>query len=161
MAKQSKTLAEELGAVPVPPNSTPLAFDRYTATTNFYYEQAGEEPISIQSVVSEVFATAGEEPYRRKFPVSTEWQEIDYGWLKELVGTVIIQNKNREANLNPQSPAVEEEALQAIEVSFDGVTAHMVIPKGHTIPIRPVDASKMRIRALSPNVRCEIMVMPK
>jgi hypothetical protein len=161
MTKPSKTVADALGAVAVTPNAVTLAYDRYTATTNFYYEQAGEEPISIQSVVSEVFSTAGEEPYRRKFVVAKEWQELDYGWLKGRVGTIIIQNKNREANLNPQTPSSAEELAQGIEVSFVGEVAHITVPKGHTIPITPVDPTTLRLRAVGDNVRCEIMVMPK
>lgn len=133
--------------------------DRITTSVTVYHEHYGEDPRTVNAVKSRMLLHQVE-PYTRRCQVGFQWKRIDLGPFidePELVGTVLIENlEGKTLTENPSPEQAKDIAARYIEYGYasspeklEPEQAVAYTPPGELEIIRPIDVSRLRIRAKS------------
>lgn len=149
---------EQLKAITTPYTNVPV--DRFTANCQFYFEQAGAQPIQRSLVLSEVYVHCEEEPYVRAVSVGEDWKNLDLGWMSELpIGIIIIHNTMGQGDMvRLDEAALAARKKQILEVGNEQLS--FLVRPGHFILLEPSDAKKLKLRSKSGTIRVHTFVSP-
>ncbi len=143
-----------------PSEHTPI---RITVVENVYHQSPNGNPTTTSSSYNR-FLETDEQPYIRHITVTSEWQPIDLGWLKDVgIGMLIIQN-----NAKP-TPVLSSERrenltnyLHTIKVSLrDTKAIDMYIYCGESTRFVPANIHHLYIRVTSGKVKATITAIPR
>lgn len=136
--------------------------DRTTQVMQLYFERHGDQPTSFDWRCSHVTPPADEDPWQRRITVGPEWTALDFGWLTDNPGMVVIENQAGAGRLVQPTPAEREATkLQVIEVSFNGDDAPAcLIHPGLFFAFMPVAAAGVRVRCRAGSVKAYLVTLP-
>ena len=130
----------------------------------FYHQLGGMDPVSADTRYTRNLQT-DEQPYVRHLSLSQEtgWVPIDAGWLNA-VGASYIRVKNNEGTRFQRYPTPEEKAdviKRIVDISFDGINAHIPVIPGEAQEFTPTDLSLIRLRCQYGTAKISINIVPK
>lgn len=140
--------------------------NRITAIFNIAREYDGENPISIDPIISQLNLSVKEDHYSRRIRVNQDWIPLDLGHLRaDQVGLVVIENlEGRFLDVNPTEGERKEASKRIIQVSFgDPTNASLAFPAPASLPYvgYPQDASRIALRCPVGVAKCRIWVFPR
>lgn len=99
---------------------------RLTVVERVYHQHVGRAPLQIESKF--VQSLTVDEPcyFRPACRANADWQPLDFGWLKDGVGTIILQNTSGQYQQRVPTPEAQKE-LDATILEV-GVVAPIPIP---------------------------------
>lgn len=143
--------------------------NRITVREQVYLETHGGKPEEILSSFSRELESY-EQPYTRNLTATEEWQSLDFGWLKDNVGMlVIVNNEGKFTQVNPTDEERTEAAKKVLEVShFRGVSSTggqrlnvWLIPVGENMRGSSTGSHLLHIRSQHGNTKYTLYAFPK
>lgn len=88
-----------------------------TTVEQVYLQQAGQEPICVESRYSEAIQTE-EQPWIRRKLIKEEWQPLDTGWVNP-PGVVCLKNEATKRQVNPTPEETQEDAQKILVLAIE------------------------------------------
>lgn len=168
-----KDLQQEYGVLQAPPRGTP-AKERLVIGVSVHHQAIGDPPTTFHNSGFRVIENTGEQAYsRRQVAESSDWTEIEFGWLKDrTVSLFVIHNLEgtnagviapvEEMRLGPQAKIMElgvssRETEPDQQMIFD--TGILILP-GEAIPISPQRGRQWFIRCPNGPARFNLVAFP-
>jgi hypothetical protein len=124
---------------------------KLTVVERVYHRQGNHPPLQIESKFEHVLAVDEACYFRPGCKVTEDWQALDFGWLKDNAGTIVIQNiTGRFLSKIPTPDKKRELDAKLLEV---GVVAPIPIPFALVPPKQNVRLNLMP--GLTYLVRCQ------
>lgn len=139
-------------------------FDRLTVVEMVYHRPYGEETLAVDTRFTRK-VDSGEQPYQRLCHKPTnmateEWKELDFGWLKESIGMIVIVNNEGFYPLNPTEEEEKEVESRVIEIGYSEKDTWEIPPR-ESFRGTPSNPSGLRIRCRSGMAKYTLTVLPK
>jgi len=164
----------------LPPDTTFQAQPRQFKATNkarlgvvetVYLQQPEVQPLTVESRFSR-WLDSEEQPYQRRFIVSTSWSPLDLGWLKgQAVGMLILKNEEGKFQIQPTEVQREEVNERVLELAYhvpqpdpksrtmhDPPADDLYLPfaqirPGESVRFEPVDPQRIMVRCKKSSTR--------
>jgi hypothetical protein len=134
-------------------------------------ETVGHIPVKGATVTLETHITRGlitnEQPYLRRCKVSTSWQPVDTGWIKEAAVLVLRNDEGQEARqLQPDREERLAVARRVVELGLVGSSTGVVIPfaeirPGESARISPVFLSHIYWHCREDEAQVSLLLIPR
>lgn len=147
---------------------------KLTIQESIYHQSSTESPTSYSHTFFRVLEDEAEQPYGpRKAEATEEWTKLDFGWLGENVGLILIQN--REGNFPGTLPTIamrESAKKQMLELGMridedihdsglKVVALGIVIMANETMRLTSLDPTSLFLRSVSGKVKYSLTAFPK
>ena len=142
--------------------------DRMTLILNIHHEPYRDQIYSIDPIIVEIPLDTKEEHYSRRRTIGEDWVDVGLGHFNssDEVGLVVIENI--EGPLGGRKPTAQEwEQLKKkiLEVSPTGkqedATVHLPCGRGVPYIAYPKDASRLRMRSWSGQLKVRVHLFPR
>lgn len=136
--------------------------DRLTVNFSVHFEQSDSQPVSTQSVYSNVTSAADEEAYRRRMKVDNHPKQLDLGWLSEhSIMAIYLQNFVPMTKTKPTKEEKEQQEKNILCVSFEGDNSNqlLVLPDSFLF-FRPLRPDGIWLHSLGDSLTIQTIIIP-
>lgn len=123
--------------------------DRLTIKLDGVHESIDGDPTPIADGF-DVLLESKEQVWVRRISLGTEWIPLDSGWISS-ASLVFIQNKS-----DPK-----DHSLRSISVGFGDRTGKIIIHPGRFLSFTPIALDEVVLRAMQPDTKVSIIVVPE
>jgi hypothetical protein len=130
---------------------------RLTVVESLYHQGTADEPFNFVSKFERMLMI-DEQPYVRQAKATEEWKKLDFAWLNEGYGTVVIRNEEGTfPNTKPTDEEKQEAEARVLEVGYENETPWLVYPRAS---MRVCPTKPLFIRSRSGKSRFTLCVIP-
>jgi len=140
--------------------SDSIEVDTITVVETVYHSPFQQQPTSIATRFSRDLTTQAQ-PYERYLTATEKWDLLDYGWLEDNIGMLIIHNLEGEFTQTIPTPEEKEDAEKRIlEIAFGPHTGQWIIPPRESMRGYPTSVSDLWIRCSYKTAKYRLNLLP-
>ena len=121
---------DEMAALADPPKIQNPGKPSVTVVEHIYHQLVDESPEAAECAF-ETLIESDEQPWRRTKTITSEWEQVSFGWL-ESPGVVFIKNDPQRQPGNPTPEQIEAEKAAVLLVSFGKCDVPAIETPPHT-----------------------------